>query len=214
MKIAHFSDTHGLPRKPVPSDADVIVLSGDICPNKTRGHRHVERPYQTEWLRRTGADWKRWAGDKPLLLVEGNHDFVDPAPILREFRVRAVNLEGREVEVFGMKFMGLPDIPWMGGEWNHERQEDEIKRHIDLILERRPDVLVSHSPIYGVLDCPWGDYHIGSTALSNALVHGEHRPIAVLHGHCHEMGSQTREVMGMLVSNAAMGRRVHVIPRR
>lgn len=236
MKIAHFSDTHGLPRKPVPAGVDAIVLSGDICPNAPRKREgsearmlrralgdvlprtpmnpSAERLYQTGWLRATGAAWKRWAGDTPVLLVEGNHDYVDPAPILREFKVRATNLEGREVFVHGLKFMGLPDVPWMGGEMNHERWEPEIKAHVELILERRPDVLVSHSPMYGVLDMPYAGYHIGSTALGMALSLSEHRPIALLHGHCHEQGSQTREVMEMIVSNAACGRRVVDVARR
>lgn len=211
MIIAHFSDTHGLPRKGVPDSADVVVHSGDLFPNRTRGHRHVEAPYQTQWLRSTLGAWAHWLGGRPLVLVEGNHDFVDPAPIFQAGGINAHNVEGRALELAGVRFMGLPEIPWMGGEWNHERQEHEIAAHIALILERTPDVIVAHCPVHGLLDTPYEfnpGYHIGSTAIATALAHHEHEPKAYLHGHCHETGGRHAQVRSTHISNAATTRRI------
>lgn len=213
MKIAHFSDTHGLPRKGVPEDADVIVHTGDLFPNKTRGHRDVEPDYQRDWLRKTIADWARWCGNKPFVCVPGNHDFFDgTVALMRRAGIDAY--DARElVTVQGVTFAGLPDIPFMGGDWNHERTEPEIAYRFDRVLSHKPDVLVCHCPIYGILDQPHrhADYHIGSTAIANALTYGDHEPKAYLHGHCHEATGEAR-IRNTLVSNAATTRRVVTLP--
>lgn len=203
--LFHISDTHGLPRKKVVDRADVIVHTGDLFPNRTRGNRFVEVPYQTLWLEKTANDWAKWAGGRPVILVNGNHDYIDPVPIFRAHGIHAVNVEGRVIDLHGFRFMGLPDIPWMGGEWNHERQEDEIDEHFNMIMDYEPDVVVAHCPPYGILDTPdaYGGAHIGSTAISNALSYRDHVPLAYLCGHCHERGGRKDMVRGMIVSNAA-----------
>lgn len=209
MKISHFSDTHGLHRKPVHDEADVIVLTGDICPNLTRGNADLERVYQAKWLHKTGEAWRRWAKGKPLVLVPGNHDFFPHIDVvLRAAGVAAFDASHKVVTVAGRTFFGIADIPWMGGGWNHECGEMEIKQHFDAVMAARPDVVVNHCPLYGVLDDPYDrlDYHIGSTSMVNALTFHEHEPKAYLHGHCHERGGQRTMVRSTIVSNAATKR--------
>lgn len=206
--IAHFSDTHGLPRKGVPEAADVIVHTGDLFPNRTRGKREIEIPYQTFWLNKVASVWRKWAGRRPLILVNGNHDFIDPVPILRQAGIMAVNVEGRVVDMFGFRFMGMPDIPRMDGEWNHEHYEDEIDEHFSTILSYGPDVIVAHCPPYGVLDkpSPYENVHIGSTSITKGLLYGR-APLAYLCGHCHEEGGRRALLEPRtVVSNAATTR--------
>ena len=205
LRLSHFSDTHGLPRKSVHADADIIVHTGDLFPNKTRGHREIEPAYQQEWLRKTVHEWARWCGGKPFVYIAGNHDFFDPVPIMRRAGIDAHSADG-PVEIGGWRFMGLPDVPWMGGEWNHERVEAEIAERFAHVLEWRPDVIVSHCPPYGVLDVAYGN-HIGSTSVATALLYGEHEPRAYLCGHCHEMGGKQAQLRNTIVSNAATTRR-------
>lgn len=220
VNLAHFSDTHGLPRKEVPDDTDVIVLSGDICPNRTRGLIDIEIDYQEQWLRKTAPQWRAWSKNKPIALVPGNHDFFpDIAWVLRALGVNAFDVsycvEGRKdrsgykpLEICGLTFFGLPDIPWMGGEWNHEHGELEISSRFEEVLDTRPDVVVSHCPPYGVLDNPFdfGTYHIGSSAVATLLGYHEHEPKAYLCGHCHERGGRTAMIRSTIVSNAAASR--------
>lgn len=221
VTIAHFSDTHGLPRKRVPDDASIIVHTGDLFPNKTRGNRFVEPGYQREWLIKVLPNWHAWCGGRPFIHVPGNHDFFDPVPLMRRAGIDAHGVDSRELvkiwlassmtvdgvltEERHITFAGIPDIPWMGGEWNHERHEVEISERFAEVLALRPDVVVCHCPIYGVLDSAYGN-HIGSTSIATALLYGEHEPLAYLHGHCHESHGEAR-LRNTLVSNAATIRR-------
>lgn len=218
MLIAQFSDTHGLPRKPVPEAADVVVHSGDLCPNRTRGNRSIEPPYQIQWLEKTARDWARWLGGRMLLLVEGNHDFVDPAAILRRYGINALNLglHAAPVDVGGLTFAGLSDIPWIEGEWAHEEQEVDIHQHFTRLMDQKPDVIIAHCPPAGVLDDPFDyvNYRIGSTSIATILSYHEHEPLAYLCGHCHERGGKEARVRSTLISNAATTRRlVEIAPR-
>jgi len=209
VKISHHSDTHGLPRQAVHDEADVIVLSGDLCPNRTRGHVDIEIAYQENWLARTGEQWRVWAKGKPLVLIPGNHDFfIDIARMLRRAGVAAHDVYLASATIYGVTFLGLPDIPWMGGDWNHERGEQEIEARFATVLDERPDVVVNHCPPHGVLDEPYdfGDYHIGSTAFARLLGSHGHEPKAYLCGHCHERGGRVERVRSTIVSNAATRR--------
>lgn len=211
MIIAHFSDTHGLPRKGVPDEADLVVISGDIAPNRTRGNRDFEPVYQREWYERTIRDWKRWLGGRPLVFVQGNHDFYNPTAAFGRAGISALNVEDGVVEIEGVTFAGLPLIPWMGGEWNHEASEHQIGARFEAVMDHKPDVIVNHCPPYGVLDTPYGasvDYHIGSTAVARALEHHPHEPRAYLCGHCHEYGGKKATLRSTVVSNAATTRNI------
>lgn len=210
MILAHFSDTHGLPRKVVPDNVEAIVLSGDIAPNKTRGAVAVEEVYQESWFRKTGYAWKAWAKDLPVILVRGNHDFVDVAKCLREAGVRVVDVEMKTEVVCGVRFAGISDIPWMGGEWHGEYSEETIWEHMQAVWTFKPDVLVSHCPPKSVFDRPYDvmnpDYQIGSEAIDTMVRYSDHRVKAVLFGHCHEQGGKTVLLDGVLYSNAATTR--------
>jgi Icc-related predicted phosphoesterase len=211
MKICHLSDSHGLPRKPIYDNADVVVHTGDMLPNRTRGNRDIEPGYQEDWLVGVMKSWAAWLGTRPLVYVAGNHDFFDPIPLMRRAGMDAHNVLGTVVKLQGLSFMGLPDIPWMGGEWNHERWEEQIAEHISAILDYRPDVVLGHCPPHGLLDAPYANnpgYHIGSTAIANALTFHWHEPKAYLCGHCHEHGGKEAKIRNTIISNAATTRRL------
>lgn len=210
LLIAHFSDTHGLPGRPVPRSADIVVHTGDMLPNRTRGNREVEVPYQSQWLRDTMRDWAKWLGGRKMVRVPGNHDFYNVAPTMRAagLDVHDVFTDG-PVVINGFTFAGVPYIPPLSGEWNHETPEgviaDQFKRRV---LAHKPDVIVNHCPLDGVLDR--GDWHDprGSSAMLNALMYGKHMPKLYLHGHAHGHGGssmylQNHEGSECLVVNAA-----------
>lgn len=213
MIVAHFSDTHSLPRKPVPASATLVVHTGDLLPNRTRGNISVEVPYQSDWIRKTAAAWAHWLGGRRMLIVAGNHDFIDVAPFMRaaDMRVRNVFTDGPQT-VDGVRFAGVPYIPTMAGEWNHEKSEQEISDGFRRrVLAHKPHVILNHCPIAGVLDHAYG-HGIGSVAMANALWYERggdgdgYAPLAYLHGHNHEQAGSLVEINGILFSNAATTR--------
>lgn len=98
MRVHVLSDLH-LERAPfaVPrADADIVVLAGDIG----RGTTSVE------WAR-------AWAGDRPVLIVAGNHEFYGHSipGLIGQMRAAAAGstvtvLENDETIVSGTRFLG------------------------------------------------------------------------------------------------------------
>lgn len=203
VRILHISDSHGHFWEPH-GRYDVVVHSGDIFPNVTRGNRYVEERYQLEQLRKNGEGFRRWANGCPFVFCLGNHDFLDPEIVeteLREMGVVAFNVTDQARDICGMKFRGFPWVPRIEGEWNFEVTEQEIAdklKRVDV-----PDVMVAHGPIAGVLDVTFDRKPHGSSAMANWIAYkNAKQPKAYLCGHMHDSFGVRSEI-GMLISNAA-----------
>lgn len=221
MKIFHCSDWHGQLSLDA-GDVDVIVCSGDLFPNKSRGDRDIEVPFQTEWLQRNLNKFARLAthpvrGSLPFLFTSGNHDFIDPCPMLREYAVNAINLDDRMVTVDGVRFFGLPWIPFIIGEWAFELPPSELTAKTHEIPLDDVDVLVSHCPPSGFLDMDENGLRRGNSALTSRLYYDcERWPKAILTGHIHNSygmidmsgpSPASDENRTCIISNAATGSR-------
>lgn len=215
MKILHISDWHG-DMQLVPSivklDYDMVVCSGDLFPNKTRGDRDVEVRYQGNWLRRNQSKFSDLAGLRPIVFCSGNHDFIDPAESLKACGINAVNVDFRKEEVNGLTFYGLPSIPYIAGEWNFESEYSDMNDRIDDFERNCPvDVLVAHAPLMGCLDGIFGQ-RCGNSVLSNRFFYGDLPwPKMILSGHLHEAnGEMEIEHDGVIcvASNAACSYRI------
>jgi len=201
VRILHISDTHGLLPE-LRTGADIIVHSGDFLPNRTRGVRAIEEPFQAQWIRDNADRLKAWLGGRPFLFCQGNHDFIDPVPELKEAGINAIDLTMQYiVEHNGVRFFGFPWVKYFTGEWNWEAEERDIVRHLRLVPP--VDVLVTHGPIYGVLDQNIYRTRCGSQALKDFLRDVPTPPKYVLHGHIHEAAGHTGWSRGIIVSNAA-----------
>lgn len=212
LRIVHVSDQHGM----IPSRngfanllniADLVVLSGDLFPNSTRGVRDIEERFQEEWLvgrvthpvnskhhaSMTPLElWLEFLGELPVLVVGGNHDYFDFAKMIKGFRGENLlthNLctEG-PINLFGLRFAGIAEIPWINGEWNNETMPRELREKTYDLFDQNPDVIVSHSPPSGILAGPYG-----SDPLVNCLSYRDHTVKAVLFGHAHEDGGKILE---------------------
>lgn len=212
MKILHVSDTHGhFP--PLRGDADVVVHSGDFAANSPwQGGRRLpilEQAYQERWLDNMMPQVKRWLGGRPLLFVGGNHDFHDPVPQMVAAGIDAQSIDRELVSFGGLNFFGFPFVRYFGGNWNFELSEKELEEAYahyagELLDNGGIDVLVSHSPMHGVLDRVDESNRAGSHALRALLQNCRHMPKALLVGHIHEAGGgQLRWSRGLQVSNAA-----------
>ena len=133
MKILHLSDTHNCHNwlRELP-EADVVVHSGDFCMVGSE---------------QEALDFLNWFCDLPYkhkIFICGNHD---------ECLYRA-NIEGLDpnvhflcnsgIEIEGIKFYG---IPMFLSDCVTERQSQNYAKIPD-----DTDVLITHSPAYGILD--------------------------------------------------------------
>ena len=133
MKILHLSDTHNSHHRlrDLP-EADVVVHSGDFCMVGTE---------------QEALDFLNWFCDLPYkhkIFICGNHDDC----------LYGANIEGLDsnvhflcnsgVEIEGIRFYG---IPMFLSDCVTERQNQNYAK-----IPGDTDVLITHSPAYGILD--------------------------------------------------------------
>lgn len=219
VRIAHISDTHGwaFDNTSCPDDVEIVVHSGDLLPNRTFGIREIEVPFQTHWIEENAPRILDWLGGRPLVMVMGNHDFVRFDVVVRcaGHAASIIMLDSETERVRGVRFAGFPYVPFFNGDWNLELGEIELGLRFrpieDAIDNGDIDVLVAHSPMYGVLDRNGAGTRCGSKRIRNAMSRRQQLPKAYLHGHIHERGSQLHDWRGMLVSNAACAMNVFTV---
>jgi Icc-related predicted phosphoesterase len=199
MKIAHTSDLHGHLTVTVPDDSDVVVITGDFFPNKTRGFRPVEVEYQELWYYQHEADIKAWLKGKPVLWMPGNHDYVSLSALLTSSGLQALTVPEDGLEYMGLKWAGFREIPYIQGEWNGECLD--FRSVVNRVMEADPDILVTHAPTSGILAGGYGGY--GVSELNTALQFRYHKIKAHFFGHAHSEGGRQSKLMDILFSNAA-----------
>lgn len=211
MRILHISDTHGLPPEPIDKDFDIVVHSGDFMPNRTFGQRLIEEPFQKYWLETNAPRISPLYKTKPFLVVPGNHDYIDAVPILRAAGFDARFLADTHLEVEGVTFYGHPWTPeFCGWNWMCKRTEMALRLQsfAELANQGAVDVLVTHGPMYGVLDRNQDGERCGCPVLKRAIQDARHSPKALLHGHIHEAKGLMTWSRGMRISNAACTQRI------
>ena len=203
MRILHLSDNHGL-FYPL-ENSDIICHTGDLLPNKSYGTRCIEEKFQDNWVKLNLDRFKAWIGDRPFFYTAGNHDFIDPVPLLQSVGIDAFNVhDGFGMEYNGVTFAGFPWIKWFTGMWNREIDEIEIAERLTVLPPC--DILMTHSPMYGVLDRNYDGERCGSTSLRDYMK--KFKGKALLCGHIHESAGIQRWSNDILVSNAATTQKV------
>ncbi len=201
-RIVHVSDTHGY-LSPLPPDAQVVVHSGDFLPNKTFGVWSIERAFQPTWIEQNAEQIKRWVRDRPFLITHGNHDYIDSVPFLRAIGVDAHCLDDVRYVHDGIVFHGFPHVPFYTGQWNYETSNRELEARTQAIDLEGVNVLVSHSPFYGVLDMNRKGIRCGSKPMRHRMQHSSHVPEYFLCGHIHESNGRQAWSRGIQVYNSA-----------
>jgi Icc-related predicted phosphoesterase len=208
MIVYGASDLHGeLPN--VPSDADALLLAGDICPDfggygRNRGSLDKHGTRQRDWML---SEWLTWARDQrgiPIVFTWGNHDFVGEKAWLVKDIVRALPAHMTLLKD-SATIIGLPDrtlrvwgTPWVPGlpYWAFYGKPDALHHRADLIPYDL-DVLMTHGPPKGYGDyipggtekqiSKYGNLHgmnVGDTSLNWAIT--RRRPKVTICGHIHE----------------------------
>jgi Icc-related predicted phosphoesterase len=211
VNVAHFSDLHGLWRfipqhLPFLEDkngpVELLINTGDFFPNVGRPIDPVrEAEFQTRWFETNRDGLFQGFGDRPIVTVDGNHDFVCLGKLLVDY--------GYQGEVFTitpgvvhtykeLTFAGFSHIPYIAGEWNREVQGEELRELAQQAVDTGAEILVTHVPPAGILA---GVY--GSTELANILFYQPHSVRVHMFGHVHADGGMKANECGIYFSNAA-----------
>lgn len=212
MRIAHISDQHGVTWPTIPDkNIDLILITGDNLPNvpdetwlKTLHIDPIkEAEYQAQFVKDNIEKYKNFIKDRPVMFLDGNHDFFNPTELLIEHGINAQNLTNELIDFNGFQIYGFPYIPYMAGDWNYELNAEQMGdkvRELDAMLIYGVDILAAHCPLPGLLSGPWGNVVLGKYFIDE--LEKELYPKLYCCGHSHsEHGVAIYK--SMLASNAA-----------
>ena len=181
MKLALISDTHARHRafRSLPI-ADVIIHAGDFC--------HFGGKHGLE-------DFLLWYSELPYrhkLLIGGNHDFLpaeDPTLFRKLLPENIQYLEDEGVEIEGVHFWGSPVQPDLVGMAFGRYRGGVMNKHWGLIPEST-DVLITHTPPFGILDRSRSGRNLGCECLKQHLFRIQ--PKLHVFGHIHASFGERR----------------------
>ena len=218
LRIGHFSDLHGkyhiLDR--VEETPDLWVSTGDFFPNWEPAYPEEEVAKQSRWFRHKVQSIRARLRGRPVMVVEGNHDFAHLVPLLRRWGVEAYAVGAHPLEFAGWRWGGFREIPFIRGRWNGELDRDLFAPLIEGVFAAAdPEILLTHAPAFGTLDAA-DRAHIGIEALAEFLETGGERGHRVHHhffGHNHEAGGLDLERDGISYHNSATTARIIELTR-
>lgn len=173
LKIVVISDTHGLHNNLLVPDGDVLIHAGDFT---LRGELTEVEAFN-EFLSVLPHQWK--------LVIAGNHDFCFQyqPQLAKEILSEACYLQDDSISIQGINFYGTPWQPWfMNFAFNLPR--GVALREKWQQIPDNTDVLITHTPPYGVLDTVLDGSSVGCANLTEALKRV--RPQLHVFGHIHE----------------------------
>lgn len=173
LKICAFSDTHGLHNFLQVPECDILICCGDFCPYGTM---------------QDVIKFNAWLGKQPAthkICIAGNHDRWTDGNIemTKAMFTNAIYLDNAYTELEGLKIWGSPITPSFGG-WSHMRERGEEMAEVWSHIPEELDILITHGPIYGLLDKNVDGENCGCYDLVEVL---ETRSVKYhLFGHIHE----------------------------
>ena len=192
LKVVCISDTHGAHRQASLPDGDLLIHAGDI----SNGYLdEVE-------------DFLQWFDQLPFtykVFIGGNMDFPlaqHPTPILSELPANVHYLQDELVEIEGLRIWGSPWIPEFVGVFMKKRGAD-----IDQYWKKIPanlDVLITHTPPYGILDTTSRGAKVGCVDLAQRLE--ALAPRFHIFGHVHEAYGRQKTSSTQFVNVAFLNR--------
>ena len=179
MKFVVISDTHGKHDEHQLPQGDVLIHAGDFC------------HYGSQDNLRDFLQWYEELDFEHKIFIGGNHDFY-AAEYPKHFKALIpkgiIYLEDNGIEINGLKFWGSPVQPDLTGWAFGKPRGAAMKRHWDLI-PNDIDVLITHTPPFGILDKPRSGRSIGCEELSKKLL--EVQPKVHIFGHVHASYGQS-----------------------
>ena len=179
MRIVCLSDTHNLHHELIIPEGDILIHAGDCTDGGTRN--------ETE-------NFLKWFSSQPhkhKILVPGNHDFFfEKIEQLKKVPDNIELLMDRGLKIEGYQFWGSPVSPGLYN-WAFNRERgSEIRKHWNLI-PGETDVLITHTPPYGILDEISSGVKLGCEELLKALT--TVKPKFHLFGHIHHAAGTVKK---------------------
>lgn len=192
MRVVCISDTHfrHWQMKAVP-EGDLLIHAGDIT--------------------RQGAlddvqSFNEWLGTLPYrhkVCICGNHDFCferQPEQA-RRLITNAVYLQDEAIVIEGFKIYGSPWQPWFF-DWAFNLHRGAAIREKWELIPEDTDILVTHGPVYGILDRVKSGERVGCEDLLERIKELTHLKLHIA-GHIHEAYG-TAEMNGVKYVNASI----------
>lgn len=179
MRLICLADTHNEHQNISIPDGDVLIHAGDC----TDGGTIKESRNFLEWFSSQPHKYK--------ILVPGNHDFYFEKPEnLKSIPKNIHLLIDQKLNINGVKFWGSPVTPGMDN-WAFNRDRGKkIRKHWELIPEDT-DILITHTPPYGILDEIDSGINLGCEELTQVLPVVQ--PKLHLFGHVHHASGSTKQ---------------------
>jgi len=143
MKFIVISDTHGYHQELVLPKGDVLLHAGDITERGTKGEI-------IDFL-----DWFASLDYAHKIFIGGNHDlFLDdyPVELLELLPTNVIYLRDRGYKIKELQLWGSPVSPDFVG-WAFGKERWEMAEHWKY-LPKKIDILITHTPPFGILDTP------------------------------------------------------------
>lgn len=174
IKFCIISDTHTKHKKLIIPKCDILIHCGDFS---SMGREHEIRDFLM-WFNQQDAKYK--------IFIAGNHDlmFENNRQLAKSLIPNGViYLEDSLVEIMDLKIYGTPVQPEFC-DWAFNRTEEKLKQYWE-IIPNDIDVLITHGPPFGILDCVEGrEEHLGSKSLYDEITN-RIKPKLSVFGHIH-----------------------------
>lgn len=192
LKVIAISDTHGYHHQLSLPSGDVLIHAGDVS---------------SQGSKQEVQDFLQWFSDlnyEHKIFIAGNHDFfferADSDMITSIIPDNVIYLNDSGISIGGLNIWGSPVTPWFfNWAFNRHRGAD-IKKHWKFIPQNT-DILITHGPVYGVLDRTIHGQRVGCEVLKEAIQ--VIKPKIHICGHIHESYGQV-QTMDTLYINASV----------
>lgn len=163
----------------------------------------MEHLQQEHWFQTNLSTWFRVLGGKPVITVDGNHDWASLGGLLEKYGYvgpvhRIGQTQGEVVDFGGLKWTGYREIPIIDGRWVGESTVLELNELANAACNTGADVLVTHCPPANILANAFGC----GALLNNLAYNTNHRFRYHLFGHIHECAG-VMETFGIKFINSA-----------
>lgn len=177
MKLVLISDTHNkhkwIDNNEIPK-GDVLIHAGDYS---GRGSTEETKSF---------LDWYSNLPHKYKIFIAGNHDFFFERKNQNEINAilpsNVIYLNNSGITIEGINFWGSPNQP-IFFDWAFNKTEEELIKTWNKI-PTNTDVLITHSPPFGILDKTIRGKSVGCTALKKRVT--IIKPKINVFGHIHE----------------------------
>jgi len=201
LKIVCLSDTHNQLNQIKIPKGDILIVAGDWT---YFGHQNELQKFGNH-LRKLPHDTK--------LIIPGNHDITldEKHTLYHKDAISWIKLDRNTIlginEIVTIRNLRILCVSYINpiglyNRWGFERDEqaqsdfyNKIKTH-DMILEGPVDIVVSHSPPFGIMD----EENYGSRPLLEFIQ--QVRPKYHIFGHCHD-GHGKQIIDGITYINSA-----------